>query len=77
VVKGTAGAGLLNTYDQERRPIGLLTMGQAMARIATPMAAGEGPAVLDDGAVSLGYQYRSSAMPGATDPTRGRCRRWR
>jgi hypothetical protein len=33
-----------------------------------PMAAGQGPAVLDDGAVAMGYQYRSSAVVGATDP---------
>jgi putative polyketide hydroxylase len=71
VLKGTAGAGLLDTYDQERRPTGLLTMGAAMARFATRMAPGQGPEVLDDGAVTLGYQYRSSAVPGTTDPDPG------
>jgi putative polyketide hydroxylase len=67
VLKGTAGAGLLDTYDQERRPTGRITMSHAMARFATRMAPGQGPKVVDDGAVSLGYQYRSSAVPGATD----------
>ena len=66
VLKGTAGAGLLDTYGQERRRTGLLTMGAAMARFATRMAPGHGPEVLD-GAVAMGYQYRSSAVVGATD----------
>ena len=35
VVKGTARAGLLDTYDQERRPTGRLTMSQALARFGT------------------------------------------
>jgi putative polyketide hydroxylase len=65
VGKGTAGPGLLDTYDAERRPTGLLTMGQALARLGTRMAARHGPEVLDDGAVTMGYQYRSSAVPGA------------
>jgi putative polyketide hydroxylase len=67
VVKGAAGAGLLDTYDQERRPTGLLTMGQALARFGTRMAPGEGPAMVDYGAVSMGYRYRSAAVPGAGD----------
>jgi FAD binding domain len=67
VLKGTAGAGLLDTYGQERRRTGLLTMGAAMARFATRMTPGHGPEVLDDGAVAMGYQYRSSAVVGATD----------
>jgi putative polyketide hydroxylase len=65
VINGTAGPGLLDTYDAERRPTGLLTMSQALARLGTRMAAGHGPEVLDDGAVTLGYQYRSSAVLGA------------
>jgi FAD binding domain len=65
VGNGTAGPGLLDTYDAERRPTGLLTMGQALARLSTRMAPGHGPEVLDDGAVTMGYQYRSSAILGA------------
>jgi putative polyketide hydroxylase len=67
VVKGTAGERLLDTYDEERRPTGLLTMGQALARFGTRMAPGQGAEVIDYGAVVLGYQYRSSAVPGASD----------
>ena len=61
----------------QRRSIGLLTMGHALARFATPMAAGEGPEVLDDGVVSFGYQYRSRPLRAQPTPTpnRGRCRR--
>ena len=78
VVKGTAGAGLLDTYDQERRPTGLHTMGHAMARFGTRVAAGQGPEVLDDGAVAMGYQYRSRPLRAAPPTvTRGRGRRWR
>jgi hypothetical protein len=52
-------------------------MGHALARFATPMAAGEGPEVLDDGVVSFGYQYRSRPLRAQPTPTtnRGRCRR--
>lgn len=50
--------------DQERRPIGLLTMGHAMARFATPMAAGEGPEVLDDGAVAMGFGVELTPADG-------------
>ena len=32
VVRGEAGPALLDTYHDERRPVGLLTMGQALAR---------------------------------------------
>lgn len=44
---------------------------------ATPMAAGEGPEVLDDGVVSFGNQYRSRPLRAQPTPTpnRGRCRR--
>jgi hypothetical protein len=52
-------------------------MGHALARFATPMAAGEGPEVLDDGVVSFGNQYRSRPLRAQPTPTpnRGRCRR--
>jgi len=52
-----AGPALLDTYEQERRPVGLLTMGQALARFGTRMGPGAGPAIIDYGAVSMGYRY--------------------
>jgi hypothetical protein len=75
VVKGTAGAGLLDTYDQERRPTGRLMMSQALARFGTRMAPGQGPAVPLTTARSrwaTGTAPRPSREPAAT---RGRCRR--
>jgi putative polyketide hydroxylase len=57
VLGGQAGQGLLGTYDQERRPVGVLTMGQALARFGTRMGPDAGPALIDYGAVSMGYRY--------------------
>ncbi|HEU4422173.1 MAG TPA: FAD-dependent monooxygenase [Pilimelia sp.] len=64
VLDGNAGAGLLDTYDAERRPTGLLTMEQAMARFGTRMGPGDGPDLIDYGAVSMGYRYPT---PGGGD----------
>jgi putative polyketide hydroxylase len=68
VVKGQAGPALLDTYHDERHPTGLLTMQQALARFGTRMGPEGGPQIVDYAAVALGYQYRSSAVPGPTDP---------
>jgi len=57
VLDGTAGPGLLNTYQQERHPVGVLTMGQALARFGTRMGPDAGPALIDYGAVTMGYRY--------------------
>ena len=54
---GQAGPGLLNTYDSERRPVGALTMGQALARFGSRMGPDAGPELIDYGAVSMGYRY--------------------
>ncbi len=61
VINRQAGPALLDTYEAERRPTGLLTMGQAMARFGTRMSSGDGPEVIDYGAVSMGYRYPSPA----------------
>jgi putative polyketide hydroxylase len=61
VINQSAGPALLNTYDSERRPTGMLTMGQAMARFGARMASGDGPGLIDYGAVSMGYRYPSMA----------------
>jgi len=59
VVKGEAGSALLDTYHDERRPVGLLTMEQALARWGSRV--GEG--------VAFGYRYQSAAVLGApADP---------
>jgi len=65
VTDGLAGPGLLDSYEAERRPTGLMTMGQALARFGTRMHPGEAPEIIEYGSVALGYQYRSSAVLGA------------
>jgi len=57
VHRGQAGPALLGTYERERRPVGVLTMGQALARFGTRMGPDTGPALIDYGAVSMGYRY--------------------
>ena len=63
---GTAGPGLLETYDAERRPIGGLTVEQAFTRYVTRVAPYLGtenvePQV-DDFSMEIGYRYNSSAI---------------
>jgi 2-polyprenyl-6-methoxyphenol hydroxylase-like FAD-dependent oxidoreductase len=65
VLQGKASAALLDTYDPERRSVGLMTMGQSMARFGTRMGPGEGPEILDYGAATIGYRY---PVDGVTDP---------
>ena len=78
VVNGTAGPGLLATYDAERRPVGEFTVEQAYARYVGRVApylgtAGAQP-VVDDLYLELGYRYDSTAIiadPGDPWPTDG------
>ncbi|MGH2617202.1 MAG: FAD-dependent monooxygenase [Thermomicrobiales bacterium] len=73
VVQGAAGPALLDTYDEERRPVGLLTMGQALARWGSRVGEGsdgEGEPLLDYAAIAFGYRYRSAAVVGAADDER-------
>jgi putative polyketide hydroxylase len=67
VLHGQAGAALLDTYHEERHPVGLLTMQQAFARFGSRMGAGAEVPLLDYGAVAMGYRYRSSAVLGASE----------
>ncbi|MEV0616743.1 FAD-dependent oxidoreductase [Nonomuraea sp. NPDC050404] len=67
VIKGQAGPGLLDTYDAERRPTGMATMGQALARFGTRMGPGEGPEIIDYGSIAMGYRY--PAEGGSADPS--------
>jgi len=68
VVKGEAGPALLDTYHDERRPVGLLTMEQALARWGSRVGEGtdkETAPLMDYAAVAFGYRYQSAAVLGA------------
>lgn len=58
VLSGEAGPGLLDSYDAERRPVGRLTMDQAMTRFE-----GSSDGLVDYGAVSMGYRYGGGREP--------------
>jgi putative polyketide hydroxylase len=72
VLKGEAGPALLDTYHDERRPVGLLTMEQAGARWGSRVGEGvdeETVPLMDFAAVAFGYRYQSAAVLGApVDP---------
>jgi len=74
VVNGQAGPELLETYDDERRPIGAFTVDQAYGRYATRVVPERGKdnvkPIVDDLLIEIGYRYRSSAVIGgsANDP---------
>jgi putative polyketide hydroxylase len=67
VLHSQAGPALLDTYHDERHPIGLLTMQQAFARFGSRMGQGAEVPLIDSGAVTMGYRYRSSAVLGASE----------
>ena len=78
VLHGTAGPGLLATYDAERRPVGEFTVEQSYARYVTRVAPYLGTAdvqpVVDDLYLELGYRYDSTAVipePGDDGPADG------
>ena len=66
VLKGHAGAPLLDTYEAERRPAGHFTVEQAYARYVTRTAAylkaTDYEPVANDFEIELGYRYRSAAI---------------
>src|SRR5205814_2085307 len=66
VLRGAAGPELLDTYDEERRPIGELTVEQAYARYVTrvaPYLGTEGmQPLVDDFSMEIGYRYNSAAV---------------
>jgi len=64
VLSGRAGGALLDTYDAERRCVGMLTMGQALARFGSRMGPAAGPAIIDYGAVAMGYRYPTARSGG-------------
>jgi len=68
VLRGEAAPALLDTYEAERHPVGLLTMRQALALWGSRIGEGvarEGEAPLDYAAVAFGYRYQSPAVVGA------------
>ncbi|MFF1509659.1 FAD-dependent monooxygenase [Streptomyces sp. NPDC058326] len=63
VLRGWAGAELLDSYDAERRPVGIATAEQALLLDGVP---GEriGAEARDPRTVIMGYRYRSTAVIG-------------
>jgi 2-polyprenyl-6-methoxyphenol hydroxylase-like FAD-dependent oxidoreductase len=75
VVKGAAGPALLDTYEKERRHVGVFTAEQAYLRYVTREAkylVTEGlPPIENDLNVEVGYRYHSSAViPDSDDDGR-------
>jgi 2-polyprenyl-6-methoxyphenol hydroxylase-like FAD-dependent oxidoreductase len=79
VLKGVAGAALVDSYERERRPVAKLTVEQAytryVTRTATYLGARDFEPLVHDFNVELGYLYRSDAIvtedwdaPGHLDP---------
>jgi 2-polyprenyl-6-methoxyphenol hydroxylase-like FAD-dependent oxidoreductase len=66
VLEGHAEPALLETYDQERRPVGQFTVDQAytryVRRTAPYLGVDDAPALAPDLHVELGYLYRSGAV---------------
>jgi 2-polyprenyl-6-methoxyphenol hydroxylase-like FAD-dependent oxidoreductase len=66
VLDGTAGPGLLDTYDAERRPVGSFTTEQAYTRYVLRLDPSLGKEnlmpIVDEAAVELGYRHLSSAV---------------
>jgi hypothetical protein len=66
VVKGEAGEALLDSYEAERRPVGLLTVEQAytryMRRVTPEEVTPATPAQRDELTMELGQFYRSGAV---------------
>ena len=68
VLKGEAGEALLDSYEAERRPVGVLTVEQAYARyvrrVTPEEVTPETPALRDELTMELGQFYRSGAVVG-------------
>jgi hypothetical protein len=72
VLRGEAGEALLDTYEAERRPVGVFTTEQAYSRYVTRTAPYLGTdgmqPVAGDLDVELGYAYDSAAICGGAMP---------
>jgi len=69
VLKGEAGPALLDTYEQERHPVGALTIEQAytryVRRIAPELGMDDIQPLVDELSMEIGYRYQSPAIvPG-------------
>jgi putative polyketide hydroxylase len=63
VLNGHAGPGLLDTYEEERRPVARTTLYHAMSLLQARMSGGdEDNEVTDDITMMFGYRYESSAV---------------
>jgi 2-polyprenyl-6-methoxyphenol hydroxylase-like FAD-dependent oxidoreductase len=71
VLNGTAGPALLDTYQQERAPVGKFTVEQAytryVTRSATYLGAKDFEPQVGDFHIELGYLYRSHAVASEND----------
>jgi 2-polyprenyl-6-methoxyphenol hydroxylase-like FAD-dependent oxidoreductase len=71
VLQGTAGPGLLETYDAERRPVSSMVVEQAytryVLRVDPSLPRDDMAAPLDDASIELGPVYRSAAVLAPDD----------
>jgi hypothetical protein len=71
VLRGTAGPALLDTYQQERGPVGKFTVEQAytryVTRSATYLGAKDFEPQVNDFNIELGYLYHSQAIASEND----------
>lgn len=68
VLDGRAGAGLLHTYQDERLPVASFTVDQSVARFVEHNSIAQAPPgttapQVSHLAVTIGYRYRSDALP--------------
>src|SRR5690606_31597647 len=73
VLDGSAGPGLLATYDPERRPTAAMTVEQSytryVLRVDSTLPQDDLAPPLDDAAIELGAVYHSAAVaPSVADP---------
>ncbi|MFI7001023.1 FAD-dependent oxidoreductase [Nocardia sp. NPDC050175] len=67
VLKGQAGQSLLDSYQDERRPVAFVTLDQAMQRLqGRHSGTGDDAATIDDLTMILGYRYQSAAIHSET-----------
>lgn len=68
VTAGVAPPALLDTYDEERRPVAEATVAQAVSRLAVRSGRRPaGPDLAEPLAVTFGYRYRSSTVQDDAD----------
>ena len=77
VLRGEAGEALLDSYEAERRPVGLLTVGQAytryMRRVTPEEVTDDTPPLRDEMTMELGQFYPSGAVVGGRTDDQPAC----